>query len=121
MLSAALGLIIWAVPRLLSNKLGFPSDTDLISIILLLILGTIMGYGYPFVRSWMWGVSAVILFPLFSLYEAAASMNPHNLFPLEFVVTYPYLAAFVIIGACIGRWGRKKLSKQPNELLEPIR
>lgn len=109
-LSALLGLFIWAAPRLLSAKLGLPSDTDQISILLLPILGLVMGYCFPTVKPWMWGVSAVILFPVFSLYEAEASLNPHNLLPFEFIFTYPYLAAFVIVGACIGRWIRNKIS-----------
>jgi hypothetical protein len=121
MLTTFLGLFIWALSRIMAAKLGTPANPDLISIILLLILGTIMGFCFPVVKSWLWGVSAVIFFPLFSLYEAAASLNPHNLLPFEFIVTYPYLAAFVIIGASLGKWTQKTLSKQPDTPLEPPR
>ncbi len=126
LLTALLGLLAWAGPKLLIEYLShrFPAlasieetheISGLIVHILMVSIGLLMGYLQPAVKIWLWGIAGIISIPFYTFIEIGIDPYSHNLWPLEFIFTYPYFAGLIIAGALLGKVINKKISGKKIE------
>ena len=122
LLTGIMGLGAIMIPELLFGQKGpdlnfFHIVTEgvenfyIFSMALLILSGAIPSVFHSG-RVWVWGLAAVFLFPIIAIVEMTL-VNPysHNLWPIEFLVTYPFFALFGIVGAALGKLIKRKLPK----------
>jgi len=81
---------------------------------LLFLIGFILGVFYPKRSIWPWGLASVILMPFISIVEMTLLPNTHNLWPIEFLITYPFFACFCMAGSFLGKLIRKTFPSWEN-------
>ncbi|GEM_PF-5486164 len=65
--------------------------------------GFFAGYRFLFKKLWIFGIVGVISLPFITSFEMTRDHFSHNLWPLEFIFTYPYFAAIIIAGASVSK------------------
>ena len=120
-ITAILGACSFIVPSIIFYILEgkafvvFPLNSDLFIFtqLFLITMGFIFCFMWPMLDPIKLGIASVSLMPIISMIEMNLYPYTHNLWPIEFVVTYPYLAVFGIIGGALGKFIAKK-KRKPN-------
>jgi hypothetical protein len=91
----------------------FPLIEDLFiyTQLLLFISGVMFCFIFHQINPIKLGIVSVILMPVIAIVEMNLIPNTHNIWPIEFVLTYPYLALSCIIGAALGKFLGSKIKK----------
>jgi hypothetical protein len=94
---------------------AFSDDNALKAMFLLLMCGVIESL-LSTVKAWKLGIATISLMPFIAIFEGIINPELHHLLPFEILLTYPYMAFFVIIGATFTRIIVNKLilSKRRN-------
>lgn len=91
----------------------FPLIEDLFiyTQLLLFISGAMFCFIFPQINPIKFGIASVILMPILAIVEMNLIPNTHNIWPIEFVLTYPYLAISCMIGGALGKFLGSKIKK----------
>lgn len=83
---------------------------SIFSMILLILCGMIPGILSP-EREWLWGLATVFFLPFLAIAEMIVDPTSHTLWPIEFTLSYGFIALFGAIGAALGRPIKRRKQK----------
>jgi hypothetical protein len=120
-LTAILGLVSIVIPPLLLpgeyyNSPLFPlvrtgiERFSFLTMSLLIITGMLPGI-LSHRSAWIWGLGSVFLLPFLAISEMIVEPTSHNLWPIEFTVTYGFISIFATVGAVLGRFIKERKGK----------
>ena len=94
------------------NVFPLLEDLFIYTQLLLFMIGAMLCFISPSLNPIKLGVASVILMPVIAIVEMNLIPNTHNIWPIEFILTYPYLAISCIIGAALGKYLGSKIKKR---------
>jgi len=105
-------LLFYMFEKNVINVFPLLEDLFIYTQLLLFMVGAMFCFMSPSLNPIKLGVASVILMPVIAIVEMNLIPNTHNIWPIEFVLTYPYLAISCIIGAALGKFLGSKIKKR---------
>jgi hypothetical protein len=105
-------LLFYMFKKNVFNVFPLLEDLFIYTQLLLFIVGAMFCFMSPSLNPIKLGFASVILMPVIAIVEMNLIPNTHNIWPIEFVLTYPYLAISCIIGAALGKFLGSKIKKR---------
>ena len=97
-------LLFYVVDKNIIKVFPLIEDFFIYTQLLLFISGAMFCFIFPRLNPIKIGFASIVLMPVIAIIEMNLIPNTHNIWPVEFVLTYPYLAISCIIGAALGKY-----------------